>query len=548
MTMVAQQFSWDDDERCALKPRDVWNVCASINRQAFVTGAKNEGQVHSLYKWQDSDELGRGGFGCVYRARSQIDPHHEVAIKQINKRKVDNMDQLKSEIAILHTLDHPNILRLHEEFHDYKFVYLVMELCTGGDLVAIMDRVVGNEVFAASCARQVCGALVHCHSRSVCHRDLKLDNVLLMRPQLDAQIKVADFGLAKLNHQRNENAKRAVATPTASPARKSSNVVLARKNSRHVVRMTTFCGTVDTMAPEVIRVLQQQQQGIPATPYDFRCDVWSLGVIIFALMNGDYPFTLEQISAYVEDGQELPNIESAKGVAEASDDIRSWLTKCLIPDPHERPQAAELISHAFVQKATERVKAKKNTECHRNSISQLGQFAKLSQFKRAALTAAARKLKAFELEQFRSVFEQIDIDNSGTVTLQELRQAMESSPKATDGQVLPLNDVVEQLLSVLDSDMSGEIDYTEFIAAIMDSRLEQHEELAWQAFRAFDMDGDGHITKAELRDILACDNRATKLAALSDAQKLDDLMKRGDVDGDGEISFEEFLDMLKEGL
>jgi calcium-dependent protein kinase len=88
-------------------------------------------------------------------------------------------EKLREEIEILRTLDHPNVLRLYESFEDGKTVYLVMELCKGGDLFERLqeDRYCTDK-YCSEIAAQICGALAHCHNEGICHRDLKPENLL----------------------------------------------------------------------------------------------------------------------------------------------------------------------------------------------------------------------------------------------------------------------------------------------------------------------------------------------------------------------------------
>ena len=120
-----------------------------------------------------------------------------MAVKQLCRSAIDDVDQLWAEINVLCDLDHPNILRFLEAYEDRSHFYVVTEACLGGNLLEWLPELCGQESTVRRIAQEVTGVLAHCHSRSVCHRDLKLENILFLRRSMDSPIRVADFGLSK---------------------------------------------------------------------------------------------------------------------------------------------------------------------------------------------------------------------------------------------------------------------------------------------------------------------------------------------------------------
>ena len=126
--------------------------------------------------------LGAGSFGKVFLAESRRDKTIEVAIKVI--KKVDMTDEdllgLRREVAIMTTVDHPNIVKYYETYDDKKYIYLVMELCRGGELFSkITDS--GKPMKEAEAATEMCHllrAFQHCHSQNIIHRDIKPENIM----------------------------------------------------------------------------------------------------------------------------------------------------------------------------------------------------------------------------------------------------------------------------------------------------------------------------------------------------------------------------------
>jgi len=175
------------------------------------------------------------------------------ACKKLSKRKISNNDKFKEEINILKSIDHPNIIKLHEVFEDKNDYYLIMEECLGGSLFdRIFTKLSGKKQISekniALIFKQIIDALNHCHSQGICHRDLKPENILFLNKSDNSPLKLIDFGLGVSNL--NENVK-----------------LIQKVGSPHYV------------APEVLN-----------GEYDFKCDIWSAGVILYNLFSGTHPF------------------------------------------------------------------------------------------------------------------------------------------------------------------------------------------------------------------------------------------------------------------
>lgn len=530
----------------------------SFFREQFASPLR-EGLVTDNYVWAEDDVLGKGSFGTVYEARSKLDAKRHVAIKQLGRDDIPDPSALWEEISILNELDHPNVLRFIEAFEDFRNYYIVTELCLGGDLMGWLPEVVGNMPFARRVTREVAGALAHCHAKRVCHRDLKMGNILLLRDHISSPVRIADFGVAKHSGQRIKRGTLGT-VPSCMPGNSSRRATL--------VRMNSFKGTPEFMAPEVIKCLQASltQQG--GAFYDTRCDVWSLGVCAHALLLGGLPFSLEDISAFVEEGTAMPAFGAG---AELHPPAMRFLERCFVTDFHQRASMRDLTSDAWLQEPDEPGTADSAaTEDSPTSIartpasgSQPGSpiskkqakqlasrfvaFGDASTFKRAALTAAAKHISAYEQEELRDLFQRIDTDNSGTVSTEELRNALQEVTGDFVTDAIGGSSWAEHLLRCVDTDRSGEIDYTEFLAAAMDHCLEDHKDLAWAAFRCLDLDGDGVITVDELR-VVFDDKNVAKLMAMmkpTEAERVRSDMDEVASSGRDEIKFEDFLRLLR---
>lgn len=197
----------------------------------------------------ESKQLGKGTYGDVsggiHRETGQ-----RRAIKAILRTKIKNWERFLTEVKILQQLDHPNVIKLYEYFEDDTNVYLVTELCTGGEL---FDRIIKHEFFgeddAARIFRQIVQALNYCHGNHVVHRDLKPENFLFVSDADDSDLKIIDFGLSKI------------------------------MSGGRLERMKTRAGTPYYISPEVL-----------AGNYDVSCDMWSAGCMLYILLCGYPPF------------------------------------------------------------------------------------------------------------------------------------------------------------------------------------------------------------------------------------------------------------------
>jgi len=163
-------------------------------------------------------------------------------------------------------------------------------------------------------------------------------------------------------------------------------------------------------------------------------------------------------------------------------------------------------------------------------------FQNLNMFQKAAVTALAWRATDDETAHLREIFSSLDRDGNGHITVQELRGAIEST-----GVNIP-EDLVELAVQA-DTDGGGTIEYTEFLAACLDKQKVIREEVVWEAFRIFDQDGSGTITKKELLKILT-GNNGEKIRQAHGDKAVENFLEEYDVSGDAVIDFDEFMEML----
>jgi len=450
---------------------------------------ESAGQLNAVYDVEER-KIGQGGYGSVSKATNKSTKQQR-AVKTIPKSRLKDIEAFKTEVNIMKELDHPNIIRLFESFEDQRNVYLVMTLCTGGEL---FDRLIElgrlTEVQAAIIMQQIIRAVFYMHENSMAHRDLKPENFLFVNkdPIESAVLKVIDFGLS-CKFKEGE-------------------------------MMTAKAGTPYYVSPQVL-------QG----KYDKSCDLWSCGVIMFIMLCGYPPFygdTDAEVLAKVKTGNFAFNNTHWKTVSE---DAKDLIRRMLKMNPAERITAQEALAHVWVKN-----KAPKATHqpLGDGMLSNLKSFKAQNKLKKAALQVIAQQLPESEIAQLKQVFGSIDVNGDGKVTVAEALEGV----KQAGLKNVPAE--LEDMLKAVDSDGSGVIDYTEFIAACLDKRAYIQEDRLWSAFRVFDSDNNGKISKAELSQMLAG-------GKMDDVCKrnIDEILKDADKNADGEIDFQEFAAMMK---
>lgn len=268
-------------------------------------GDDNRRNVNDYYE-MSNNELGKGSYGRVQLAKLK-GTSVKRAIKIIEKAKVSNVERFKLEVEIMMKLDHPNILRLMDYFEDPKYVYLVLELCTGGEL---FDRIISNKYYNEEDARvifrQIMTALHYCHINGVVHRDLKPENFIMISQKDPFTLKIIDFGLSRTFNQADKALNDI--TPDDNAKKRKTRAVLKTK-----------AGTPFYIAPEVL-----------TGNYNEKCDVWSAGVILYILFCGYPPFYGEsnkQILEAVKKGKlDFSSVEWKDKSKEAIDIIRKMIT------------------------------------------------------------------------------------------------------------------------------------------------------------------------------------------------------------------------------
>ena len=418
--------------------------------------------IHEIYEIKKARVLGKGLNGSVVEGihkKSGL----KYAVKTLlkSKLKADAIEKFKSEVRIMALLDHPNIVRLVESYETKDEVFLVLELCTGGELLDRLHKVSHySEKMACKLIHSIVSAVRYCHDNNIVHRDLKLENFLFMDNSPDAELVLIDFGLSQ-HFDREE----ILHAPVGSPY---------------------------YVAPEVL-------QG----SYDAKCDVWSIGVITYMLLTGSPPFNGPSMTKVLEAVVNAEITFDEKEFGKYSESAKDFIKTCLTREVSKRPTAAELQQHPWLHSIP---------DSHEELISpsiieNLKGFQSRKLLSKLCAEVVAHTLNPNQISELRKEFLKLDKDDSGEISFDELKQALLSQGQFNEEEI-------HKMFEGIDLERTGMIHYHEFIAAT--TNMSQVDEGSLRA--AFDR-LSGH------RDVVTVDDIQDMLGADATDKELDEIVK-----------------------
>lgn len=319
---------------------------AKKNQKAFeMVNTNTVGQsIERFFELYDllPDVLGRGSYAEVRLARyKEGEKAGELAaVKIMRKDEMDDRDlqDVRREVEILKSLNHENIVKVFEYFENSRFVYVVMEYLSGGELYRNIDQLAD---FTESDTRDIMLTLIHallyCKEKGIAHRDIKPENILLRQK------------LFKSKRKKNKPAR----PVSFKEAKRKYEIALAdfgfaiqvgpnKKQDGHAIE--TQCGTPLFIAPEIIR----------QDKYNYKCDVWSLGIVCYMLLSGgNLPFPAQNVDQLYEKvlacewGFYPPNCWD-----KVSKFGKDFMRRLLVLDPAKRASYEELLKHPWFKDHT----------------------------------------------------------------------------------------------------------------------------------------------------------------------------------------------------
>lgn len=494
-----------------------------------------------LYEVHGSVKLGTGSYGSVYLATHKI-TGEERAVKVMNVDKVTSyyLRKLHTEIAILRSVDHPNIIKLQEVFFGRRSVYLVTDLCRGGELFELLNNgksqgFVFREDRASCLMRDMISAVNYLHSLGIVHRDLKLENFLFEAKTVTSPLVLIDFGLSrffdkdeKLNHR---------------------------------------VGSCYYTAPEVL-----------SGTYSSQCDCWSLGVLCYMLLSGTPPFYGKTVDEVYNATLTQPLVFADKKFRHVSAVCIDFMKRFLVKDPEKRMTTTEALKHPFltgysdIHETHVVVKPPINTiwtvksgtvvpvsstsettlsptdidrdpvlttevaDSILNCVSVFGDVGLVIQL---ILTAISYSLSLEQTEDFRKIFQAVDTNHSGLVSMNELHTCLSVCEEVSSGGI-NLHALVNSTkldstsqASYIGSSEGMALGFHEFVAIMLvQNRKDIADDQIRSAFNSLCQGKSKHCTLTSLRDMLG--------GCLSD-QRLNEFLISADVDNDGAVGESDFM-------
>jgi len=453
--------------------------------------------VSTLYEGLESRPIGAGGTAEVVLVTHKVSKkRYACKILRTHSLSQNQREMLQAEIAIMQKLDHPNIVKIMEVFVQADKMFIIMELCSGGDL---FDRISStpnsrfSEAYTKTLVVQMLRAMNYLHQNKIMHRDLKLENFLFTTKGEDADIKLIDFGFSVIHD-----------------------------TGQHFDR---FVGTPFYMAPEVVM-----------KDYTNAADMWSLGAVIYMMLTGELPIagnsdrkTLQNIynlTVKPKNFGKIMNRVPGVRVSKNCEDFVNGLMTVAVP---KRMTTTAALAHSWI---------KRNSELPVNSTpaqdmdglnSTLGtrilEYADYPLIKRTTLQVAAHYLEADDIKILAEQFSALDVDNNGTIEFNEFYNTLAGHLKSKDLD----SDVLSSFLA-MDSDKSFRLQFSEFMAAAVSTRSVLTRDALFTAFRALDLNKDGFISREELMENLGA----------FDAADVETILRECDINSDGAIDAREF--------
>jgi len=447
--------------------------------------------------------LGIGAYGKVFKVKN-IHTSQFRALKVIDKNIESKLtlNQISDELKLLKNLDHPNIIQVYESFEDDLHFFIVSELCGEGDLLTKLNKVQHfTECQAKYIIKQILSALAYIHNKNIVHCDIKLENIMVEETiqdvenkQINFEVKLIDFGCARF--------------------------LIANQSKK----MTEIVGTSLYLAPEVI-----------SGDHDEKCDIWSVGIILYTLLTSEYPFSGcndKDIFEKILKGDINYNNE---GLNKVSSEGIKLLKKLLTVDSKQRISARDALHDIWFTLTHDVVvherllKVKSSTK---EFMKILINHEKEYNFQHLVKLYFTHNFCCKEnLHKLRDVFKYIDADEDGKIS----REDLQSYYKSEDDNLSHKCDI-ENIIRLIDFKGEGFIEYEEFIEATFDIKAVLNEQNLEATYTLIDADNRNFIFLEEIVDYFIL---GKKIGQTIKKEYIDELLLEG-LDSEEEIDFEKF--------
>ena len=461
--------------------------------------------------------LGQGAFGSVYKVRRKNSSTREIirALKEISKESMnvnkENEEEIRNEIEVLKNIDHPNIMKIFEFFEDDKNIYLVNEFCGGGDVAGMNDKYgVFPEFFLKYVMFQVFLAISFLHSNKVVHGDIKRENIGFVYTGKKKEKALEDFfqTLFKDKELKDELNDAPGVGNLGDKAQSLLNEICnyeikildfgsakMKKKGKQNEKLHGVTGTVYYCSPEVIK-----------DKYDFECDEWACGVMMYILLSGYPPFAgdnEDQIFQSILKEELNFNLPEFRNISDTCKDLISQL---LEKKAKKRIKAEDALKHEFFTSGINMGNLLK------------GKFKENSDYMKQMFNNKNTKLRGKKNSKFRDVviayivlnFSEENVEKKAKQIFMEMSGGNKHFLITKDTFVSRTEKVfkglskeeIGELFDSIDQNETGNIEYEELIRALTDKEKLLNEKNLREAFNFFDKDGSGSITWNEIAEIV----------------------------------------------
>ncbi len=502
-------------------PKSVINI--KVNAKNFIVQrTKNISEAYEKLQF-----LGQGAFGSVYKVVRKNSGTREIirALKEISKKSMnvseESKEEIKNEIEVLKNIDHPNIMKIFEFFEDENNIYLVNEFCGGGDVAGMNDKYgLFPEFFLKYVMFQVFLAISFLHSNKVVHGDIKRENIAFVYQGKKKEKNEFEeffqtlFKDKDLQEELNEspgienlseNAQKLI-EEICNYEMKILDFGSAKmkKNGKLKEKLSGVTGTVYYCSPEVVK-----------DKYDFECDEWSCGVMMYILLTGYPPFVGENEDEIFDNilKQDLNlNVPQLKNISESCKDL---INQLLEKDANKRINAEDALKHDFFTSGINvgnllKGKFKENSDYLKKMFNkkgtQLRGKKKSSKFRDVVIAYIALNFSEQDVEKkAKQIFMEMSGGNKHyLITKDTFVPKMEKIFKG-----LTKNEI-EELFDSIDENETGNIEYEELIRALTDKEKLLSDKNLKEAFNFFDKDNSGSITWNEIAEIVYPEGKIPK--------------------------------------
>ena len=436
-------------------------------------------------EYELKEKLGEGAYGCVYKVQQKY-TNYLRAVKAIKKKNVDS-SEFYNEIEVLKALDHPNIIKLFDCYQDKSYFYMVEEYCSGGDLFDyIQKEKFFTERKAGTIFNQLLSAVNHLHKKKIVHRDLKPENIVLIETKnKDVFIKLIDFG---------------------------TSITIKGKN------LTQELGTIYYIAPEVFM-----------NNYNEKADIWSCGIILYTMLCGHPPFCGNKENTIKSKILHSKLVFPSKEFKSVSKEAIEYIKHLLSYNPEERPSAEEALNNKWLISMINHG----NNKLSEYIITNLIKFRTTLGLQKATVSFLTNQISINEeIKKLKEEFDKIDVNKDGEISKDELVRCLETIYPSQEAK-LKANAIFQEI----DFNNDGSINFSEFLTVNIQKEKLLNEETLDRAFRMFDLDGNGYITIDELKKTMPLE--------ITTKAGWRNLVSEVDKDGDYQISFREFKEMME---